>query len=134
MKNKTLGQQFDYDSQNNDFKPWGMEVNTFCMLMHLSQLAGFIIPIAGLVLPILMWATNKDQSSKVDMQGKNILNWMITLIIASIIGGILTFIFIGFLVLIVIGIASIVFAILGAIKSNEGKMYQYPFAIEFFKV
>ena len=131
MENQILDPQFD--NNNSDYKPWGMETNTFCMLMHLSQLTSFIIPLAGLILPIVMWATNKDQSPKVDIQGKNIVNWMITLTIASIIGVILTFIFIGIFVLLAVAIASVVFAILGAIKSNEGKLYHYPFSFQFIK-
>lgn len=131
MENQTLEQQFE--NNNSEYKPWGMEINTFCMLMHLSQLSSFLIPFAGLILPIVMWATNKDQSPKVDMQGKNIVNWMITLTIAAIIGAILTFVFIGIFIIIAVGIASVVFAILGAIKSNEGQLYQYPFSFEFIK-
>lgn len=131
MENQTLEQQFD--NNNSEYKPWGMETNTFCMLMHLSQLSSFLIPFAGLILPIVMWATNKDQSPKIDIQGKNIVNWMITLTIVAIIGAILTFVFIGIFIIIAVGIASVVFAILGAIKSNEGELYQYPFSFEFIK-
>lgn len=45
----------------NKYKPWGMEENTFLMMMHLSQFAAFLVPGAGIVLPIVMWAANKDQ-------------------------------------------------------------------------
>ena len=41
-------------TEENSNKPWGMELNAFCMLMHLSQLAGFLIPLAGFVLPVVM--------------------------------------------------------------------------------
>lgn len=67
------------------------------------------------------------------MQGKNIINWMITLTIASIVGIILTFIFIDIFILLAVGIASVIFAILGAIKSNEGELYEYPFSLKVIK-
>ena len=44
---------------------WGMKENTFTMLMHLSQLLNFAWGI-GVILPIVMWATNKDDSEVID--------------------------------------------------------------------
>ncbi len=131
MENQTLENQFD--NNNSDYKPWGMEVNAFCMLMHLSQLTSVIIPLAGLVLPIIMWASNKDQSPKVDIQGKNIFNWLITSLIIVVICMVLMMVYIGAFLLMAFGIASLIFAIMGAIKSNNGELYKYPFAIEFIK-
>jgi len=57
-------------------KFWGMDEKTFCMSMHLSQFAGCIVPLAGLILPVVMWATNKDQSPMIDQHGRNIFNFM----------------------------------------------------------
>jgi len=118
---------------NNDYKPWGMEVNQFCMLMHLAQLAGYAIPLAGLVLPIIMWATNKDKSDIVDQHGKNILNWIISSIIYVFVCILLMIVFIGFFALIAFAICSLIFIVLGAIKANDGEIYKYPFAINFIK-
>ena len=42
------------NNNENEFKPWGMETNQFCMFMHLSQLTVYIIPLAGIILPIIM--------------------------------------------------------------------------------
>lgn len=119
---------------SDEFKPWGMEEKTFLMLMHLSQLAGFIVPGAGLVLPIVMWATNKDQSPAIDQHGKSILNWMISAFIYAIVCFVLMFIFIGFFMLFALMIIGLVFAIIGAVKANEGKLWIYPLSIKFFSV
>ena len=121
-------------SEQNSDKPWGMELNTFCMLMHLGQFAGFIVPFAGLVLPIVMWATNKEQHPLVDRHGKVILNWMISALIYGIISAILTMIFIGVLGLFALAICGIVFAVIGAVKANEGVVWSYPLSIRFFPV
>lgn len=118
---------------NDGFKPWGMELNQFCMLMHLSQFAGYIIPLAGLILPIVMWASNKDQSELVDVHGKNILNWIISTIIYIIIGIVLSIVIIGIPILVAVGICSIIFTIIGGLKANEGRIYEYPLAIKFLK-
>lgn len=117
----------------DDYKPWGMETNQFCMLMHLAQLAGYVVPMAGLVLPIIMWATNKDKSPMVDEHGKNILNWIISSVIYVVICMILMIIFIGFIALILFAIISLVFIVIGALKANEGVVYKYPLAMKFVK-
>ncbi|MCF8297874.1 MAG: DUF4870 domain-containing protein [Saprospiraceae bacterium] len=114
-----------------NYKPWGMELNTFCMLMHLSRFAGAVVPLAGLVMPIVMWATNKDQSDVVDAHGKNILNWIISSVIYAIIGGITFFFVVGIFILIALGICSLIFTIIGAVKANNGEIYTYPLAISF---
>ncbi len=121
------------DHKTSDFKPWGMEVNQFCMLMHLSQLAGYAIPFAGLVLPIVMWATNKEQSEVVDQHGKNVLNWVISSLIYMTISIILIFVLIGIPLMFAIAICTIIFSILGAIKANDGVFYKYPLSFTFIK-
>lgn len=117
----------------SDFKPWGMEMNQFCMLMHLSQFAGFVVPMGGLVLPIVMWTTNKDKSELIDEHGKNILNWIISATIYAIGCFILSFIFIGFIGFIGLAICSLIFTIQGAVKANRGELYKYPLSIQFLK-
>ena len=114
-------------------KIWGVERKTFCMLMHLSQFAGALIPGLGLVLPILMWSLNKDKFPEVDEHGKMIVNWMISATIYLLISVVLTLIFVGFFSFVAVSICCIVFAILGAVKANEGKVYNYPMTIRFFK-
>lgn len=117
-----------------EFKPWGMEENTFLMLMHLSQLAGFVVPGAGLILPIVMWATNKDQSEVVDRHGKMILNWMISLFIYSIVSFILVFLIVGIFTFIALALINLIFAVIGGVKANEGVLWHYPLSIKFFTV
>ena len=123
----------EYGNNFDDFKPWGMEVNQFCMLMHLSQYAGFIIPYAGLALPIVMWVTNKDKSDLVDQHGKNIANWIISSSIYLFASLILVFFVIGFFTLFALAICYLIFTILGAVSASNGKVYKYPLTITFIK-
>lgn len=117
-----------------EYKPWGMEEKTFLLLMHLSQLSGVVVPGAGLVLPIVMWATNKDKSEEIDKHGKVILNWMISAIIYSIICFIFIFVIVGIFAFIALMIVNLIFAIVGAVKANEGELWRYPLSITFFSV
>ncbi|OUS24770.1 hypothetical protein A9Q99_23535 [Gammaproteobacteria bacterium 45_16_T64] len=113
-------------------KPWGMEVNSFCMLMHLSQLASLVLPGLGLILPLVMWLTNKELSSVVDRHGRVIANWMISALIYSVISGALVFIFVGVIGLFAIGACNVFFAIIGAVKASNGESWDYPLSIGFF--
>ena len=116
-----------------DFRPWNMELSSYCMLMHLSQFAGIIVPYGGIALPIIMWASNKDKSSIIDQHGKNILNWMISFYIYVSISAILILLLVGIFALIILGFMAVIFAIIGAIKANNNEFYSYPLAISFFK-
>ena len=115
-------------------KYWNMEENAFCMLIHLSQFAGFIVPVAGFVLPIVMWATEKDKSQKIDAHGKHLLNFFISFTIYLIVSFILSYACIGIPLLFALLILGIVFPIIAAVKANEGIIWKYPLSIPFFSV
>lgn len=116
-----------------DKKPWGIETNAFCLMFHLSQLTSMVIPGAGIVLPIIMWATNKDEFPVIDAHGRNLLNWSISLFIYMLVCVPLMFIYIGFLGIIALLVLNFVFVIIAAIKANEGIVWRYPLSIQFFK-
>lgn len=123
------------DTQNEKkFKPWDMDKKSFLLLMHLSPFASVIVPAAGIVLPILMWSQFKDQDTEIDIHGKNVLNWMISSCIYAMASIPLIFLFgIGVLTLIAVMIVSTIFSIMGAVKANEGIVYNYPLTIKFIK-
>lgn len=109
---------------------WGMDEKGYSSMMHIAQFGGMIIPVAGLALPIIMWISGKDDSEVVDKHGKNIVNWMISVLIYLAISGILVVIGIGLLGLIAVGILNIIFVIKGAIKANDGEIWEYPMTIK----
>ena len=108
-----------------------VKVNDWAMFMHLSQLAGVILPGLGYVVPLVLWFMKKDESAELDRHGRVIINWMISALIYSFICGILIFVIIGIPMLMVLGLICIVFPIIGAIKAKEGKLWIYPMSIKF---
>ena len=118
---------------DNKNEYWGMPLNTYCMLIHLSQLTSIVIPGLGFILPIIMWAINKDQNEAIDKHGKVTINWIISLFIYSIVCGILTFLFIGLIGFAILVVLNFVFAIVAALKANDGQLWVYPFSINFLK-
>lgn len=112
---------------------WGMPLNTYCMLLHLSQLTSIIIPGLGLILPIVMWATNKDKNDVIDKHGKVAVNWLISLFIYSLICGVLVFVVVGIFGFFILAVLNFIFAIVAAIKANDGQLWVYPLSIKFIK-
>lgn len=121
-------------ASSSNFRPWGLELNTYCMLLHLSQLSNFVAPGLGIVMPILMWAMNKEQSELIDRHGRVVLNWTISSAIYALISGVLVFVLVGFALLAALAVMHLVFAILGAVKADKGYVWKYPLSIPFFSV
>jgi uncharacterized Tic20 family protein len=113
----------DAESQT---RQWGM-------LLHLSILAGYPLPIVGFVVPILIWQLKKTELPGLDEHGKNAVNWIISAMIYGVACGILYFVFIGMILLPVLVICTVVFSIIAGIKANNGEVWKYPGAIAFFK-
>ena len=102
------------------------------MFLHLSQLAGYVVPFGGLVVPILIWQIKKTELPGIDAHGKIVMNWLISALIYAVVSFILVFAFIGIPLLWAIGILAIIFPIIGGIKANNGELWKYPLSISFF--
>jgi len=109
------------------------DTNNWCMLIHVSQFCGFIVPGAGLVVPIVLWQMKKKESAVIDQNGCIVANWIVTEILAAIVFMLLCFVLIGVPLLIALAIVGIVFPILGAVKASNGEVWKYPCSLEFFK-
>jgi len=106
---------------------------TWGMLSHLAALAGFIIPLGNIIGPLVIWLIKKDESPFVDDQGKESLNFQISITIYCIVAALLILIVIGIFLLIGLGILAIVLIIVAAVKANSGEKYRYPLSIKFIK-
>lgn len=84
-------------------------------------------------IPGLIFYLIKKDAPYIQDQAKEALNWSITAIIGYVAGLILTFVVIGILVLLVVGICHLVFCIMGAIATSKGKDFRVPFAIRLIK-
>jgi uncharacterized protein len=115
-------ERIDADQQNE--RTWAM----FC---HLSSFAGFIIPFGGIIGPIVVWSIKKDQYPLVDDQGKEAINFSISMIIFYIAAAILVFVLIGFPLLIALFFFRLIITVVAAIRANEGVRFRYPLSIRF---
>lgn len=92
--------------------------------MHILCLVGF--PIIG---PLIIWLMKKDQSPYLDAQGRELLNFQISYFIYAMISVVLIAVLIGIVLIFVVGIASLVFTIIGLVKAADGKVYRFPLCI-----
>jgi len=109
------------------------EVGQWALILHLSQFAGYLIPLAGWIAPIVIWQVKKEGMPALDAHGKVVMNWIVSVLIYGTICALLVFVIIGIPLFVVLGLLCIVFPIIGGIKATDGIAWQYPLSIRFFK-
>lgn len=106
--------------------------NQLLLITHLSQLLNYATGFGGLIAPLIIWATQKEQVEGMDAHGKSILNFQLSTILYSLISIPLIFIFgLGILTLILVAILAFVMPIINAIKASNGELPSYPLSINF---
>ena len=119
----------------------GIGENTWAMVTHLAALSGLFTAVGFLLGPLIAWLIKKDQLPAVDRHGKEAIKFQLSMFLYSVglglIGGVLTVVLIGFVILAFVGIAYtvmvVVFPIIAGLKANEGNFYHYPMTIRFLK-
>jgi uncharacterized Tic20 family protein len=96
---------------------------TMAMLCHIGGAFGFLIP-------LIIWMVKKDQSRFVDDQGKEALNFHLTVLIAHLIGAV-TICFTFGLINVAVMVVALIFSIMGGMEANKGVRYRYPMCIRF---
>ncbi len=110
------------------------DARKWAMLCHIVALVGLLGNGIGFVLgPLLIWMIKKEDHPFVDEQGKEAVNFQITMMLLAIVCGLLAFFVIGLLLLPIVLIVAVVFSVVGAVKANEGEHYRYPFALRLIK-
>lgn len=102
------------------------------VITHLSQLIMLITGFGSLILPLILWLTQKEKVYQMDDHGKRIVNFQISLIIYFIICiPMILFFGLGLLGFVVLGIISVIFPIINAIKTSNGELPSYPLSFNF---
>ena len=85
----------------------------------------------GFMPALVGYLVLKDRGPFIRGHSMTALNFQLTMLIGYVAGYVLAFVFIGFLVLLAVGVVIIVFGIIAAIAANRGEEYYYPVAIKF---
>ena len=105
--------------------PESDDARSTAMLIHL--LAIFTM----WLVPLIIWLVKKDQSRFIDQQGKEVVNFELTLMIGMVLGALTFCIGVGVFIWVAVWVVNIVFGILSTIEVNQGKPYRYPVCIRF---
>lgn len=113
--------------------PPSKDERTFGMLAHLLALAGYAVPFGHIVGPLVIWLIKKDEMPFVDDQGKEAVNFQISITIYVLACIVLAFLIVPVLLAVAIGIADIILIIIATIKANDGEAYRYPYNLRLIK-
>jgi uncharacterized Tic20 family protein len=102
------------------------ETNMWAMFIHFSLLAGWVVPLAGLLVPIILWQVKKDELPGIVPHAHIVMNWILTSLVYSAICFILMFVVIGVFGFIALAMLTIAYALIGGIKANDGEIWEYP--------
>jgi hypothetical protein len=100
---------------------------------NLAMLAHLLGIVSGFIGALIIWLSKKGQSTFIDEQAREALNFQITMLIGFVVAYILTHILIGVLLIPVLVITNLVLCIIAAVAVSEGKHYKYPFALRLLK-
>ena len=110
------------------------EARKWATICHLSALIGLMGNGVGFLLaPLIVWLMKRDEHPFIDTQGKDAVNFQITMFLTLLLGAILTLVVIGIVVMLVAAVLMTVLPIVAAVKSNKGEPYNYPLTIRFIK-
>lgn len=102
------------------------ETRQWAMFIHFSVLASWIVPLAGIVVPIVLWQIKKDELPGIVPHAHVVLNWIVTSFVYGLICFVLLIIAVGALGFIALALLTFLYAIIGGIKANDGELWEYP--------
>lgn len=117
----------------------GQETRKWAMLCHLGGLASLVLfPTANIILPLVIWLTKRDTDPYVDEQGREAVNFQISMFLygalVTAMVFLLKFILIGYLLFwlpLLVVIAQLGGTIVGAIRAHDGENFRYPLILRF---
>jgi uncharacterized protein len=128
------------DSGSSEGSPVGKEANKdarmWAMFCHLAGLCVLlpIAPVIGSIIgPLVIWLIKKEEFPFVDEQGKEALNFQISITIYAVVSALLCFACVGFVLLPAVYLFDLIFLIIASVKTNNGEHYRYPLTIRFVK-
>ena len=117
---------------NTQIQTSARDENMWAMFCHLSSFALFLIPFLGnIVGPLIIWIIKKDEFHLLNDQGKESINFQISMTIYFFASILLSVIVIGVPIMIAILLFVPVITIIAAVRASEGIKYRYPLTIRF---
>lgn len=108
---------------NRDARNWAM-------LCHLSGFALYLLPPYGqIAAPLLIWLLKREASAFIDEQGREAVNFQISITLYFFLSGLLIVVLVGFPLMLLLMMSHAILMVIAAIRASEGADYRYPFTI-----
>lgn len=118
---------YEGNNEESQARIWGM-------LCHLTAFLGLIgIPFGNILGPLFVWLYKRKSFEFVNMQGRESLNFQITMTILVLVAALLIYLKIGMMLIFVLASINVVLVLIAAIQAYRGQSYHYPFQIQFLK-
>ncbi len=131
---ETSAEQPEVVQESPGSKEVNKDARMWAMICHLLALAGLVVPVIGCIIgPLVIWQIKKEEFTFVDEQGKEAVNFQISMLIYGIVAGLLCFVCVGIVLLPAVAIFDLIFMLIAAVKANDGHHYRYPLTIRFIK-
>ena len=109
------------------------EERKWAMLAHLVGAIGVLFPPVNILAPLLVWILKREGMPFVDEQGKEALNFQISVSIYGLVAGLLTVVLIGMFLLPILALGGLILGIIASTRANNGESYRYPLTIRLVK-
>jgi len=116
-----------------EIKVYSESERNWGMLCHLSAFAGFIIPLGGILGPLIFWLLRKEESVWINRNGKASLNFQLSMLLYHVLCIPLFILLIGFFFLGVLIFLEIVCIVIASVRAANGQEFIYPLSIPFFQ-
>lgn len=117
-----------------DINEYSGSERNWAMLCHLSAFAGYIFILFGGILgPLIFWLSRRTDSEWVDRNGKESLNFQLSVLLYSVLCIPLMFLIVGFFFLFALLTLEFVCVIIASIRASQGVPFRYPLSIPFIQ-
>ena len=98
---------------------------------NMALLAHLLAIPLGFLGPLIIWLIKRDTSAFVADQGKEALNFQISVLLGFLITGVITLVTcgLGSPLLLAVIVGNLVLCILAALKAKDGVLYRYPLCL-----
>ena len=101
---------------------------------HLAALCGYAsVPLGFFLGPLIVWAVRRDRYPLVDDQGKEAVNFQLSVLLYTLACIPLICVCVGIVLLVLLAVLQFVLIIVAAVRASSGERYRYPFTIRFLK-
>lgn len=114
--------------------PVDPSVQQWKVILHASAFSGLIIPFGNILGPLVVWLIKKTEIPSLEAEGRKVLNFQISYLIYGVVAFIIAMVgsclYVPVVLPIIVGVAWLVFTIIGTVKTSNGEDYTFPYVLK----